>query len=153
MGRDFHRLAADCALVLCGVTVDEEWGCVAHSDGDCAVHALIDALLGALAEPNIGVLFPGDEINKGRNSLEMLRVVRERMRQRKFRIVNVDVTIQLERPRLAPFLDAMRQNIADALEILPSDVGIKATTAEGVGKIGQGRAMEVLSICLLESIS
>jgi 2-C-methyl-D-erythritol 2,4-cyclodiphosphate synthase len=151
IGRDFHRLVTGRPLILCGVRVCDAFGCLAHSDGDCAVHALMDALLGAAAQPNIGVLFPNEEPkNRGRSSLGMLREVVERLDVLGFRVANVDISISLEEPKLAPHTAAMGENLARILGISPQRVGIKATSAEGMGEIGKGLAMEALSVCLLE---
>jgi 2-C-methyl-D-erythritol 2,4-cyclodiphosphate synthase len=111
----------------------------------------MDALLGAAGRPNIGVLFSdGAESNRGRSSLEMLREVLGLVEEGGLRVGNVDLVIQLERPRLNPFLGAMRESLAGALGIGGDRVGIKATTAEGLGPVGEGRAMEVICVCLLQ---
>ncbi|MDR3316556.1 MAG: 2-C-methyl-D-erythritol 2,4-cyclodiphosphate synthase [Puniceicoccales bacterium] len=150
IGRDFHRLSDGRALVLCGVTVAESGGCVAHSDGDCAVHALADALLGAAALPAIGRMFPDtDETNRGRNSIGMLGEVIELLAQNHLSVINVDMVIQIERPRLDAFLGKMQNNLAKALGTKAGNIGIKATSAENTGPIGRGEAMEVLCVCLL----
>ncbi|MDR2030602.1 MAG: 2-C-methyl-D-erythritol 2,4-cyclodiphosphate synthase [Puniceicoccales bacterium] len=153
IGRDVHRLAHGRRLVLGGVCVDEHRGCVAHSDGDCVAHAVMDAILGAAGMPNIGVLFPNDdEANQGRDSMEMAAHVVRLAREAGFSVENVDSVIQLERPLLGPFLAAMRDRMAGAFGVNPERVGLKATTAEGIGAVGAGDAIEVYSVCLLREV-
>ncbi|MDR2576948.1 MAG: 2-C-methyl-D-erythritol 2,4-cyclodiphosphate synthase [Puniceicoccales bacterium] len=150
LGRDVHRLAEGGDLILGGVSVAAGIHCVAHSDGDCLLHALADALLGAASLPNVGVLFPNDlEENRGRNSLEMLAGVVDLLGKKNLEAVNVDAVIQLERPKISGFFTAMKDCVAKVLGLSAADVSIKATTAEGLGPIGEGRAVEVFCICLL----
>ncbi|MDR3117523.1 MAG: 2-C-methyl-D-erythritol 2,4-cyclodiphosphate synthase [Puniceicoccales bacterium] len=152
LGRDVHRLVRGRRLILGGVCVDEDRGCVAHSDGDCLAHALMDALLGAAALPNVGVLFPNtDEANRGRNSLEMMEEVVQIVLGSGLRVANVDAVIQLETPILQPFMEPMRKNLSRALSLDGGRIGLKATTAEGLGPVGAGEAVEVCGICLLEA--
>jgi 2-C-methyl-D-erythritol 2,4-cyclodiphosphate synthase len=136
---------------MAGVRIPSDFGCVAHSDGDCMLHALMDALLGAAALPNVGELFPDDDpANAGRSSVEMLEVVLGHVRRRGFRVSNVDFVIQLERPKIAPLMEILRGKIAGLLGIVGEDVGVKATTAEGLGAVGRGEAVEIFCLCLLE---
>ncbi|MDR2664626.1 MAG: 2-C-methyl-D-erythritol 2,4-cyclodiphosphate synthase [Puniceicoccales bacterium] len=151
LGRDVHRLVAGGRLILGGVVVSENLSPVAHSDGDCLLHALMDAILGAAALPNVGVLFPCDgEENRGRDSCEMLGTVLAMVWKLGFRLVNVDAVIQLEAPPVSSFFPAMRERLSPLLGLEGSAVGLKATTAEGLGPIGRGEALEVLCVCLLE---
>lgn len=153
IGRDFHRLSDDRMLILGGVLIPNAPGCVAHSDGDCLLHALMDALLGAASLPNIGVLFPDTDLqNKRRSSLEMLSVVMKKIAKLGFRVVNVDVSVLLERPKVSKFFSEMRRRIAPVLGVSGEEIGLKATTNEGVGPIGSGEAIEVICVCLLEKI-
>jgi 2-C-methyl-D-erythritol 2,4-cyclodiphosphate synthase len=150
IGRDVHRIENGRTLVLGGVHIRDDLGCVAHSDGDCVVHALMDALLGAAALPNIGVLFPDTELsNGGRNSLEMLAEVVFLVARRGFTVVNCDLVIQLDILRLNPYLGNMRERIAPILGIDGNCIGMKATTAEGIGAVGAGQAIEVFAVCLI----
>lgn len=153
IGRDFHRLSDERMLFLGGVLIPHAPGCIAHSDGDCLLHALMDALLGAASQPNIGVLFPdNDPKNKGRSSLEMLSVVMNQISKVGFRVVNVDASVLLERPKISKFFHEMKAKIAPILGLSENEVGLKATTNEEVGLIGAGEAMEVICVCLLEKI-
>jgi 2-C-methyl-D-erythritol 2,4-cyclodiphosphate synthase len=136
--------------MLGGVCVSEVVGCVAHSDGDCLLHALMDAMLGALALPNIGVLFPdSDARNRGRSSTEMLAHVAEIVDNEGYGIVNVDLVILLETPKLNPFIEKIAASIAKSLAVDRHMVGLKATTAETVGPIGASEAIEAMAVCLL----
>jgi 2-C-methyl-D-erythritol 2,4-cyclodiphosphate synthase len=154
LGRDIHALVSGRRLILGGQCVAESVGCLAHSDGDCLIHALMDSLLGAAALPNIGVLFPDwDEKNRGRSSREMLSEVVQLVAIHGFHPVNVDAVIQLEFFALNPFLVKMRGVLAEVLRIGVENVGIKATSAEGLGPVGEGKAVEVLCVCLLESVA
>jgi 2-C-methyl-D-erythritol 2,4-cyclodiphosphate synthase len=153
IGRDLHRLERGRCLVLGGVVVSEHVGCVAHSDGDCLVHALIDSMLGALAMPNIGVLFPNSEdVNSGRRSLDMLAEVGKIVAMEGYALCNADAVVMLESVKLSPFIDEMRLSIAQILDVDREIIGIKATTAEGLGQIGAGKAVEVICTCLLERL-
>ena len=117
-GYDVHALAEGLRLVLCGVKIEHTKGCVAHSDGDVAIHALCDAMLGALALGDIGKLFPdSDPQYKGIDSTKLLRVVVERIESEGFRIGNVDITIAMQRPKLRPHIDLMRQRLAEVIGI------------------------------------
>ncbi|MDR1437936.1 MAG: 2-C-methyl-D-erythritol 2,4-cyclodiphosphate synthase [Puniceicoccales bacterium] len=153
IGRDLHRLVAGRCLLLGGVEVESAVGCLAHSDGDCLVHSVIDSMLGALAEPNIGQMFPDtDEKNRSRSSMEMLAVVVDRAAALGYRVHNVDVVIILERPKLNSKILEMRKKLALHMRTDLSQISIKATTNEGIGPIGNGECIECLSVCLFESL-
>ena len=138
-GYDVHRLVEDRRLVLCGVDVPCELGLLGHSDADVAVHALMDAVLGALAFGDIGHLFPdSDPKYKGADSMELLRAVIGKMNECGYVLGNLDITIIAERPKLAPYIAEMRGNLAAAFGCGISCVSVKATTEEGLGLAGNG---------------
>lgn len=138
-GYDVHRLVDDRRLVLCGVDIPYEKGLLGHSDADAAVHALMDAILGALTLGDIGHLFPdSDPKYKGADSMELLREVIGKMKECGYVLGNLDITIVAERPKLAPYIAKMRENLAGAFECEISRVSVKATTEEGLGLGGAG---------------
>lgn len=138
-GYDVHRLVEGRRLILCGVEVPCEMGLLGHSDADVAVHAVMDAILGALALGDIGKLFPdNDPRYKDADSMELLRVVIEKMRGEGYSLGNLDITIIAERPKLAPFITQMRENLAGAFGCDIGRVSVKATTEEGLGLAGDG---------------
>lgn len=138
-GYDVHKFAEKRRLVLCGVEVPHSLGLLGHSDADVAVHALMDAVLGALALVDIGRLFPdSDPRYLGADSMELLRSVIGKMRERGYALGNLDITIIAERPKLAPFIEKMRQNLANAFGCDIDRVSVKATTEEGLGLGGEG---------------
>ncbi|MGN0683991.1 MAG: 2-C-methyl-D-erythritol 2,4-cyclodiphosphate synthase [Oscillospiraceae bacterium] len=138
-GYDVHRLVEGRRLVLCGVEIPCEVGLLGHSDADVAVHALMDAVLGALALGDIGHLFPdSDSRYKGADSMRLLGEVIRLMRERGYRLGNLDITIIAERPKLAPFIIGMRENLAGAFGCDLDLVSVKATTEEGLGLAGAG---------------
>lgn len=138
-GYDVHRLVEGRRLVLCGVEIPCEAGLLGHSDADVAVHALMDAVLGALALGDIGHLFPdSDSRYKGADSMRLLGEVIRLMRQRGYRLGNLDITIIAERPKLAPYIIGMRENLANAFGCDLDLVSVKATTEEGLGLAGAG---------------
>ena len=143
-GYDVHALAQGLPMWLGGVRIPSETGFVAHSDGDVAIHALCDALLGALALGDIGHLFPdtSDEW-KGIDSKILLGKVVEIIQERGFRVGNVDVTIALQRPKLAPHIVSMRETLAPILGVSVDAVSVKATTTERLGFVGRGEGCEV----------
>lgn len=133
-GYDVHRLVPDRRLVLCGVEVAYEKGLLGHSDADVAVHAVMDAVLGAAALGDIGRLFPDSDMRyKGADSVELLREVVGKMKEAGYALGNVDVTIVAERPKLAPYIAQMRENLAAAFGCEVGRVSVKATTEEGLG--------------------
>lgn len=138
-GYDVHRLSPERRLVLCGKEIPYELGLLGHSDADVAVHALMDAILGALALGDIGHLFPdSDPKYKDADSMELLRAVISKMNDSGHSLGNLDITIIAERPKLAPFIEQMRESLAEAFECEASRVSVKATTEEGLGLGGAG---------------
>jgi 2-C-methyl-D-erythritol 2,4-cyclodiphosphate synthase len=150
IGYDSHRLVAPGPLVLGGVRIPFERGLQGHSDGDAVCHALTDAILGAAGAGDIGEMFPNsDPANRGRDSVEMLRVAVERVRTVGYRIVHVDVTVVTEAPKLMPYRAAMAERLAGALGIIPGDVSIKGKTNEGMGWIGRGEGIACIAVATL----
>lgn len=138
-GYDVHRLVSDRRLVLCGVEIPSELGLLGHSDADVAVHALMDAILGALALGDIGKLFPdSDPKYKGADSMKLLEEVIALMRSKGFELGNLDITIIAERPKLAKHILQMRESLSAAFGCDISQVSVKATTEEGLGLAGDG---------------
>jgi 2-C-methyl-D-erythritol 2,4-cyclodiphosphate synthase len=151
IGNDVHRLAPGRKLILGGVRIPFEKGPVSHSDGDALIHAICDALLGAAALGDIGQHFP-DTSPKWRNasSVLFLRHVRRLLDQAGYAVVNVDATVGLEHPKLAPHMPRMQKRLAAALGIRPGQVSVKAKTGEGLDAVGQGVAVRADAIALLE---
>jgi 2-C-methyl-D-erythritol 2,4-cyclodiphosphate synthase len=149
-GVDVHRLVEGRALILCGVRVPFDKGLLGHSDADVATHALMDALLGAAALGDIGKLFPDtDEAYRGADSLRLLDTVVLRLAALGFSPANVDVTIMMQLPKLRPYIDQMRENLAARLRLPVSRVSVKATTTEGLGYEGEGAGVTAHAVCLL----
>jgi 2-C-methyl-D-erythritol 2,4-cyclodiphosphate synthase len=149
-GYDVHRLVEGRRLILCGVEIPHKLGLDGHSDADVAVHALMDALLGALGEGDIGKHFPDtDERYRGADSMKLLDAVMDRVRERGYRVGNADVTIVAQRPKLAPYIEAMRANIARGLGVDASRVNVKATTTERLGFEGDGLGISAQAVTLL----
>lgn len=139
IGYDVHRLVEGRRLILCGMEIPYERGLLGHSDADVAVHALMDAILGALALGDIGKLFPdSDPRYKGADSMMLLDTVIDKMRGRGYTLENLDITIIAEKPKLAPYIEQMRQNLAKAFGCDISRISVKATTEEGLGLGGAG---------------
>ena len=138
-GYDVHRLTENRRLVLCGVEIPYELGLLGHSDADVAVHALMDAILGALALGDIGHLFPdSDPKYKGADSMGLLREVIGKMTESGYVLGNLDITIIAEKPKLAPYIQKMRENLAEVFGCEINRVSVKATTEEGLGLAGKG---------------
>ena len=151
MGYDVHRLVAGRPLVLGGVTISHETGLLGHSDADVLVHAVCDALLGAAALGDIGTHFPDtDPAFKNVSSLVLLENVSRMVRAAGFRPVNLDATLIAERPKIHPYKNQMRDNIARATGLDPGRVNVKATTTEGLGAVGRAEGMAAHCIALLE---
>ena len=149
-GYDVHRLTEGRALVLGGVTVHWEKGLLGHSDADVLLHALMDALLGAAALGDIGHLFPdSDERYKGADSRALLREVKAVLDRNGFSVGNVDMTLVAQRPKIAPYLEQMRRNIAADLNVPVDAVSVKATTEEGLGFTGDGSGMSAYASALI----
>lgn len=152
MGYDVHRLVEDRALIIGGVEIPYEKGLLGHSDADVLLHAIMDALLGAAAMGDIGKHFPDtDPEYKGISSLVLMEKVGELLRENGFIIENIDATIIAQAPKMRPYIDSMRENIARVLEVDVSCVNIKATTEEGLGFTGAGEGISSQAICMLTS--
>lgn len=151
-GFDVHALVEGRPLILCGLEIPHEKGLLGHSDADVATHALMDALLGAAALGDIGALFPDtQEAYRGARSVELLRVVMDRLGEAGLRPVNVDVTIVAQRPKLRPYIDEMRASLARVMDLPPDRVSVKATTTERLGFEGEEKGISAQAVCLLES--
>ena len=149
-GYDVHAFAENRRLILGGVDIPFEKGLAGHSDADVLVHAVMDALLGAAAQPDIGRQFPDtDPAYEGADSLALLRIVADLLARRGFRVGNVDATVVAQRPKLAGYIPQMRGNIAGALGIEVSDVNVKATTEEHLGFTGRGEGIAAHAVALL----
>ena len=147
IGYDSHVFGAKRPLVLGGVEVEHDSGLKGHSDGDAVSHAIIDALLGAVAMGDIGRLFPNSDSKwKDADSLEMLAEVKHRLMAASYTIVNVDVTVVAEKPRLAPYVDRMCENLSRTLGLPPRAVSIKAKTNEKMDSVGRGKGIQVFAI-------
>lgn len=151
MGYDVHRLVEGRKLILGGVEIPYEKGLLGHSDADVLLHAIMDALLGAAALGDIGQHFPdNDPAYKGADSLELLRRVRGILEEAGYRTGNVDATVIAQRPKMAPYRETMRCNIARALGVDVDRISVKATTEEGLGFTGNGEGISAQAVALLE---
>ena len=149
-GYDVHRFGAGDAVILCGVRIPHDHGLVAHSDGDVALHALCDALLGAIGAGDIGRHFPDTDARfRGADSRELLRACMAMVAAAGYRVGNADLTMVAERPRLAPHIAAMRACVAADLGVRETDVNVKATTSEGVGFVGRREGIVAHAVVLL----
>lgn len=152
-GYDVHKLAEGRKLIIGGVEIPYEKGLLGHSDADVLIHAIMDALLGAAALGDIGLHFPdSDKRYEGISSVELLKKVRRKLLEKGYAINNVDSTIIAEKPKLRPYINEMRKNIANALLLPIDDVSVKATTEEGLGFTGQGEGIAAQAVCLIESL-
>ena len=152
-GYDVHQLVEGRRLVLCGVEIPWELGLLGHSDADVALHALMDAMLGAAALGDIGKLFPdSDEQYRGISSIELLKRVSAALSEKGYRLNNCDITIVCQRPKLAPHIVRMRQNIADALKVDMEQISVKATTTEHLGFEGEMLGISAQAVALLETV-
>lgn len=150
-GYDVHRLAAGRRLILGGVPVPFDKGLLGHSDADVLAHAVADALLGAAALGDIGLLFPDDDPRfAGADSLGLLEEVARRVREAGYLPVNIDATVLAQAPKLRPYISAMREKLADACGMDIGEVSVKATTEEGLGFTGAGEGIAAHAVCLLE---
>lgn len=150
-GYDVHRLVEGRSLILGGVRIPFEKGLDGHSDADVLTHAVMDALLGAAAMGDIGKLFPDtDDRYLGADSIALLREVDRRLTETGYRLGNLDVTVIAQRPKLAPYINQMRQNLAAALRTELQNVSVKATTEEHLGFTGSGEGIAAHAVCLLE---
>ena len=149
-GYDVHALAEGLRLVLCGVEVEHYKGCIAHSDGDVAIHAICDALLGALALGDIGKLFPDSDMRyKGIDSRKLLKEVVRLVAERGYRISNIDCTIAMQYPKLRPHIDTMRLRLAEVVDIDVERISVKATTTEHLGFEGREEGVSATAVTLL----
>ena len=152
-GYDVHALGEGLRLVLGGVEIPHEKGCIAHSDGDVLVHAICDALLGAAALGDIGKHFPDTSAEfKGIDSLILLRRVVELLGEKGYKIGNIDSTIAMQRPKLRPHIDLMRERIAQAAGVAVEQVSVKATTTERLGFEGEEKGVSATAVCLITRI-
>lgn len=152
MGYDVHRLVEGRKLIIGGVEIPYEKGLLGHSDADVLLHAVSDALLGAAALGDIGSHFPdSDPAYKGISSVILLKRVGELLEEKSFLIENIDATIIAQAPKMRPYIDAMRENIAEVLGLDVEHVNVKATTEEGLGFTGSGEGISAQAVCLLTS--
>ena len=150
MGYDVHKLVKERDLILGGVKIPYELGLLGHSDADVLLHAIMDSLLGAAALGDIGKHFPDtDSKYKGISSIELLKHVGNLLTEHNYKIGNIDATIIAQKPKMAPHIPTMRENIASALNISVDQINVKATTEEGLGFTGEGLGISSQSICLL----
>ena len=150
IGHDTHRLAESRPLILGGVTIPFDFGSDGHSDGDALTHAITDAILGALSEGDLGVHFPDSDSQwKDADSLELLSRVVWLAHERGFAVENVDANVMLERPKLRPHIELMRDNLAKALNVEVGCVSVKAKTGEGMDAVGSGQAVSAQAVVLL----
>ena len=153
MGYDVHKLVEGRKLILGGVEIPYEKGLLGHSDADVLLHAIMDALLGAAALGDIGKHFPDtDPAYKGISSIRLLEHVANLLEEHQFLIENIDATIIAQRPKMRPYIDTMRENIAKALKIEADQINVKATTEEGLGFTGSGEGISAQAIASLETI-
>ena len=151
LGYDIHRLVRGRKLVLGGISIDFEKGLYGHSDADVVVHAVCDSLLGAAGLKDIGFWFPDtDPAYKGIYSIKLLKKCHEMIKNKGFLIINADITIFAQEPKISPYRETMTRMIADSLEIEPDRVNIKATTTEGIGMIGKGEGIAAMCVVLME---
>jgi 2-C-methyl-D-erythritol 2,4-cyclodiphosphate synthase len=150
-GIDFHRLATGHELWLGGVRIPSEKGCIAHSDGDVLLHAICDALLGAAGQKDIGHQFPDNDPDlKGIDSKILLKRTITLLHSRGFKVVNIDSTLCLEKPKISPFIDEMRKIISAIAGISSEDISVKATTTEKLGFAGRGEGLAAIAVALVE---
>ena len=151
MGYDVHRLAEDRDLIIGGEKIEYEYGLLGHSDADVLLHAIMDALLGAAALGDIGTHFPDtDERYRGISSVRLLAYVDQLLEENGYSVGNIDATIIAQRPKMAPYIQKIRENIANTLGLELNQVNIKATTEEGLGFTGSGDGISAQSVCILE---
>lgn len=149
-GYDVHRLVPGRKLIIGGLEIPHPLGLLGHSDADVLLHAIMDSLLGAAALGDIGRHFPDSSPKyAGADSLELTRRVATLIEERGYRVVNIDATVLAQSPKLAPYIEHMRENIASALGIPPDCVNVKATTEEGLGFTGEGAGIAAHAVCLL----
>lgn len=151
MGYDVHRLVEERELIIGGEKIEYEYGLLGHSDADVLLHAVMDALLGAAALGDIGTHFPdSDERYRGISSLRLLAYVDQLLEENGYSVGNVDATIIAQKPKMAPYIPKMRENIASTLGLELNRVNVKATTEEGLGFTGSGEGISAQAVCILE---
>ncbi len=151
LGKDIHKFKRGYKLILGGVEIPYKKGLVSYTDGDCLIHSLIDAIFGGISNKDIGRVFPNNDPKyKNVSSTELLKETKEILDKTNYKISNIDIFISCEKPKLASFIDKMRENIADILNIGLTQVSIKAGTNERLGYIGKGKGIECISVVLLE---
>ncbi len=152
-GYDLHRLAAGRKLILGGVNIPHKTGLLGHSDADALVHSIIDAIFGAIADGDIGRHFPDNDLKyKDADSLKLLSETGDILKNKGYKIINIDSTIIAQAPKMAPFIDLMRANISNTLKISTNDVSIKAKTNEGMDSTGKEEAIQAYAIILIDKI-
>ncbi|MDY5910573.1 MAG: 2-C-methyl-D-erythritol 2,4-cyclodiphosphate synthase [Inconstantimicrobium porci] len=153
LGYDVHKLVENRDLILGGVKIPHQKGLLGHSDADVLLHAIMDAILGALALGDIGKHFPDtDDRYKGISSLKLLKEVNSLIKTKGYNVSNLDSIIIAQKPKMAPYISEMRKNIAEALDISINDVSVKATTEEGLGFTGTCEGISSQAICMLEKL-
>ena len=153
LGYDVHKLAENRKLIMGGVEISYELGLLGHSDADVLVHAIMDALVGAVKLGDIGKLFPDtDPQYKDISSLKLLGFVKDKVYEMGYSIVNIDSIIVAQAPKMRPYVDQMEKNIADVLGISVDDINVKATTEEKLGFTGNGQGISAHAVCLIENI-
>ena len=149
-GFDIHALADNRDLILGGIKIPYNRGLVGHSDADCLIHALSDAILGALSLPDIGNYFPDNDIRyKGLDSTIILKKAIDEIKKQNYRVGNVDLTIVAEKPKLSSFVEKIKISLSKTMELDPNFIGIKATTNEGAGPVGRSEGIAVYSVCTI----
>ncbi len=152
-GYDSHRFAAGRPLILGGVEIPDHDGLTGHSDGDAVAHAVIDALLGAVAAGNVGSHFPpSDDTWKDADSMDLLRRAVRILEERSYQVVNVDVTVVAESPKIGPWVQAMRARLGEILRVGPAGVSVKGKSNEGMGWIGAGEGLAVHAVALVDAV-
>ncbi len=152
-GYDVHRFAEERKLILGGVEIEHSLGLLGHSDADVLVHAIMDALLGAAALGDIGKHFPdNDESYRGADSLVLLKRVVDLLKEKGYGVCNVDSTIIAQKPKLLPYIEAMKNNIANVIGVLPEDINVKATTTERLGFEGRCEGISSHAVCIIKKL-
>ena len=150
-GYDVHKLEEGKKFIIGGIEIDHDKGAVGHSDADVVIHVICDALLGALSLGDIGKHFPDtDDIYKGIDSKILLQKVMKLVKEEKYQISNVDVTILLQKPKLRNYIDSMRDTLSNIMEINKSQISVKATTTEGLGFVGREEGVAANCVCILK---
>jgi len=151
-GYDVHKLEEGKKFIIGGIEIDHDKGAVGHSDADVVIHVICDALLGALSLGDIGKHFPDtDNIYKGIDSKILLKKVMKLVKEEKYQISNVDITILLQKPKLRNYIDSMRDTLSNIMEIKKSQISVKATTTEGLGFVGREEGVAAHCVCILKS--